>query len=240
MSDTETNIPESAIETLARSFFKESTGYGFKQVDYLRFVNNLLDIAMQRNSNGMKRPENSIDKLYAGSENEIIKFPLCGQRLFIRKPAPLDDKQLWEKWLSDDEGRHFLLSRITAQSLSIDQILYDDKNITGMITLPNGVTIGAVTFLDFDGRQLKAELRKIIGEPEYRGQGYAKEATILWLKYGIATLGLRKIYLNTLDTNIRNIRMNEELGFKVEGIMRSEVLIDDEYRDVLRMGLRVE
>ncbi|HPG39887.1 MAG TPA: GNAT family N-acetyltransferase [bacterium] len=240
MNEDETNIPESAIETLARSFYKESTGYGFKQVDYLRFVNNLLDIAMQKKPDGSPKADNIIETLYTGLENEIVKFPLCGKRMFIRKPAPLDDKKLWEKWLSDEEGRHFLLSRITAQSLSIDQILYDDKNITGMITLPDGLTIGAVTFLDFDARQLKAELRKIIGEPQYRGQGYAKEATILWLKYGIVTLGLKKIYLNTLDTNIRNIHMNEELGFKVEGIMRSEVLIDDEYRDVLRMGLRIE
>ena len=191
------------------------------------------------NKNGVKKREIIKDVLF---DDEVVNFrlPLCGKRLFIRKPSPLDDKNLFEKWVAEKDGRYFLLSRSTAQSLSIDQVLYDERNITGVITLQNGISIGAVAYLNFDANQHKAELRKIIGEPEYRGKGYAKEATILWLKYGIQVLGLRKIYLNTLNTNIRNIKLNEELGFKVEGILRNEVLIDGSYHDVLRMGLRVE
>lgn len=238
MSETEPNIPDATIETFARSFFKESSGYGFKQVDYLRFVNSLLDIAMH-NKNGVKKREIIKDDLFA-DEDVSMRMPLCGKRLFIRKPAPLDDKTLFEKWIAEKNGRFFLLSRSTAQSLTVDQVLYDERNITGIITLQNGISIGAVAFLNFDANQNKAELRKLIGEPEYREKGYAKEATILWLKYGFQTLGLKKIYLNTLNTNIRNIKLNEELGFKVEGILRNEVLIDGQYHDVLRMGMRID
>jgi hypothetical protein len=57
---------------------------------------------------------------------------------------------------------------------------------------------------------------------------------------GIAGLGLKKIYLNTLETDVRNIRLNEELGFKVEGILRNECFFDGEYHDILRMALLVE
>ena len=38
-----------------------------------------------------------------------------------------------------------------------------------------------------------------------RGKGFAKEATKLWIQYGITKLDLKKIYLDRLDTNIRNI-----------------------------------
>jgi len=86
-------------------------------------------------------------------------------------------------------------------------------------------------------REHKAELRKLIGEPGMRAKGLAKESTRLWIHYGIEVLGLRKIYLNTLDTNIRNIKLNEELGFKFEGILRNEVFFDGKYHDVLRMGI---
>ena len=106
-----------------------------------------------------------------------------------------------------------------------------------MITLKDGRAIGSVAFLDYDPVQRKAELRKLIGEPELRGKGYAKEASELWLRYGLGTLGLKKIYLNTLNTNLRNLRLNEELGFKIEGILRNEVYFDGQYHDVLRMGL---
>jgi RimJ/RimL family protein N-acetyltransferase len=85
--------------------------------------------------------------------------------------------------------------------------------------------------------QHKAELRKLIADPCMRGQGLGKEAALLWLNYGMLKLGLKKIYLTTMDTNTRNIRLNESLGFKVEGILRNEILFDGRYRDVLRMGL---
>ena len=60
---------------------------------------------------------------------------------------------------------------------------------------------------------------------------------MLWVGYGLGALGLKKIYLNTLSTHIGNIKINEEIGFQVEGILRNEVLVDGTYRDVLRMGL---
>ena len=122
----------------------------------------------------------------------------------------------------------------------LDTFIADSLNIIGIITLPDHQPIGAVAYLDYDKRQHKAELRKLIGEPLMRGKGYAKEATQLWIQYGFSTLGLKKIYLNTLDTNIRKIQLNEELGFKVEGILRNEVLVEGAYRDVLRMGLCFE
>ena len=94
-----------------------------------------------------------------------------------------------------------------------------------------------MAFLDHDFEQKKAELRKLIGNPAFRSKGYGKEATKLWIQYGISNLGLRKIYLNTLQTNVRNIRLNQELGFKVEGILRNECSIDGKLYDLLRMGL---
>ncbi|OPZ80066.1 MAG: hypothetical protein BWY77_01251 [bacterium ADurb.Bin431] len=60
------------------------------------------------------------------------------------------------------------------------------------------------------------------------------------LAHGLFGLGLKKIYLNTINTNIRNIRLNQELGFTIEGILHNEVMIDGVYKDVLRMSLWLE
>jgi len=70
-----------------------------------------------------------------------------------------------------------------------------------------------------------------------RGKGYAKEATQLWIRYGLTALDLKKIHLSTFHTDMRNVRLNEDLGFKVEGILRNEICVDGVYLDVLRMGL---
>lgn len=231
------SIPDETIEAVARSLFKETFHYGFKQVDYLRFVNLLLDMSM-KNGNGEKKSNksSSVHLSISGQFN----LPLEGVRVNIREFNEHLDIDLLKSWVADRDGRHFLLSRITAKQSNIDELITSAHNIIGTITLKDQTPIGLLAYLDHDEIQRKAELRKLIGESEHRGKGYAKEATELWIQHGISFLNLKKIYLNTLDTNIRNIRLNEELGFKVEGILRNECFFDEEYHDILKMGLVIE
>jgi RimJ/RimL family protein N-acetyltransferase len=144
---------------------------------------------------------------------------------------------LMRGWLDDEDGRQFLLSCATAEFENCEKLASDKATILGIITLLDGTPIGAIGFLGICRTHRKAELRKLIGVPSMRGQGLAKEATELWLGYGLTTLKLNKVYLHTLDTHLRNIRLNESLGFTIEGILRNEVLVDGKFRDVLRMGL---
>lgn len=236
MSTFEKVISGVTIEAVARSFYRESFDYGFKQVDYLKFVNRLLDISINHST---ENNDNRKDQSESGSMKigPNLKFPIWGERIRIREFNLNTEKKLIEKWVTDENGRYFLLSRTTAQRSNIDELVSNPRNIVGIITIADSTPIGLVAFLDYDAEQRKAELRKLIGEPEYREKGLAKEATKYWIQYGLFTLGLKKIYLNTLDTNLRNVKLNEELGFKVEGILRNECYFDGEYHDILRMGL---
>jgi len=227
------NIPQATLETVARSLYKETLSYGFRQVDYVRFVNCILDCAMQNRTDGSYKRQPALSTV---SKGNVEKLPIQSDRIVIR-PLCRKDLHLIEHWLNDPEGRYFQLSRTTARTMPIDELLDSEKHVVGMVTLPDQKPIGTVAFLNRDRVQKKAELRKLIGEPHYRGRGLAREAANLWIQFGIQGLKLHKIYLNTLDTNIRNIRLNEDLGFRVEGILRDEILVDDEYKDVLRMGL---
>ena len=169
------------------------------------------------------------------------KHPLVSKELSIRPCCVKQDKQLIRAWLQDPDGQHFLRHRLTARTISVEQLLDESQHLLGIIMLNNDVhqhtPVGCVAFLDYDRTQQKAELRKLIGVPEMRGLGYAKRATRLWINYGVTELGLQKIYLNTLSNNIRNIRINEELGFSVEGILRNEVFLEGKHHDIIRMGL---
>ena len=238
MGENESIIPDKTVEVLARGFFKESLEYGFKKVDYLRFVNALLDIAMSNSkrleTNGHHADNFSVEKRKAAGD-----LPLHGERVTIRS-FKNKDKKFLRKWLQDESGRQFLLSRTTAQTIKIDNFASDKSCIIGIITNEHDKSIGAVAFCDINEQQRRAELRKMIGEPSERGKGYAKEATRLWIDYGAQFLKLKKIYLGTLNTNLSNIKLNEELGFQVEGILRNEVYFDDQYHDILRMGLLIE
>ena len=138
--------------------------------------------------------------------------------------------------MDDDYGKHFLLSCASAQQADISSLLDNPDNQIGIV-VRGKEPIGAVAFLDIDKTQRRAELRKIIGVREARGKGFAEEATRLWIAYGGSRLGLEKIYVSTLQTHLRNIQLNESIGFRVEGLLHNEVVISGARFDVLRMGL---
>ena len=237
MKNSGDKLSDQTLETMVRSFFSESSKYGFSQLDYVRFVNMLLDLSMEQVTSESKSASESQSIETSDDEVQILDFPIESKRIRIRKFDPDTDIEVMKKWLSDKSGRQFLLSRVTAQAIDLERIVNDDWNILGMITTHDGVPVGCVAYLGFNSEQRKAELRKIIGEPSMRGMGLAKEATKIWIRYGVTVLKLKKIHLSTLDTDIRNIRLNEALGFKVEGILRNEIYVEGVYHDVLRMGL---
>lgn len=233
-------IPDVAIESLARSFCHEAAGYGFTQIEYVKFVNAVLDRSMQAERSGRRPDPRAPPRSPRASSVEparAARLPVRGERVSVRAAEPEADLPLFDRWLTDNRGREFLRSRVNAQQAAIRDLVRRPENVFAIITLHDATPIGAVAFLDHDPAQRKAEMRKLIGDPAYRGKGFAKEASALWIGYGQSALGLRKIYVSTFHTDVRNVRLNQDLGFRVEGILRNEVLLDGQYHDVLRMGL---
>ncbi len=227
-------IPLATIQTLARSIFKETTNYGFGQVDTIRLVNELMDYCTaQAGEFSTTGDDHGVAAMPA---NDVTELPIKSSKLIIRAPDTEADRALLETWLSDKYGRYFVLSAAAASFVTVDELIGGDRNHLGIITTLEGQPIGALAFLDHDADQRRAELRKLIGEADYRGKGFAEEATRLWLAHGVNALGLEKIYVSTLQTHINNIKLNERIGFQVEGLLRDEVRIDDVRHDVLRMG----
>ncbi len=234
MKVIQNNIPHTTIEAIARSLYKETMHYGFKQVDYIKFINLLLDLSLKNNDN--RQIQNNTKQTIKNKFKEL-KLPIITDKLKIREYDDKHDLHHLNKWISEKKNQLFLLSRVTARISNLELLITDENNIFGIISLLDLTPIGLLAFLDHDKNQHKAELRKLISDPKYRGMGLAKEATRLWIQYGISQLKIKKIYLNTLNSNIRNIKLNEELGFRVEGILRNECLIDGVYHDILKMGL---
>ncbi|GIK60016.1 MAG: GNAT family N-acetyltransferase [Ignavibacteriota bacterium] len=235
MNDYELKIKDDiTVNTISKAILNETSKLGFKRADYISLVNNLLDVSIN----------NSISEPKVKSETDVktskLKFPIRGERIQLRLFNPKHDYDIIQNWLNDNTSRWFLLDRSSYRDKTLIEIINDEENIFGIISLPDNTPIGLMAFLNYDQTNCKAEMRKLIGEKIYRGKGYAKEATMLWIKYGTRNLGLKKIYLNTIENNIRNITLNRELGFQIEGLLRKEFLINDQYYDVLRMAYIVE
>lgn len=235
MSEPQGQIPTAMLEALSRNFCREAFSYGFKQIDFIRYVNHLLDASMKPGRSPASEPAAGAPPARRKARGHAL--PLVGAEVGIRAFDRQLDLPLLEQWVREANGRYFLLSSTSPTRHSVHDLVDSEYTVLGTVILNDGTPIGSMAFLDFDRSQHRAELRKLIGVPSMRGRGFAKEASRLWIDHGLSTLGLRKIYLNTTHTNLRNVRLNEELGFKVEGILRNELCVDGEYQDVLRMGL---
>jgi len=236
MNDYEMKVINNVtIETVTKGIINEMSKWGFKPADYITLVNALLDLSLNK-------PPASVPKQILTVKPDLVKldFPLSGEQIKIKPFDRNTDYDTVQRWLKDKLGRWFLLSRSYTRDTTLKELIEDERNILGLITIHDSTPIGLMGYLDYDKNQHKAEMRKLIGEEEYRAKGYAKEATALWIQYGINNLGLKKIYLNTIENNIRNVTLNKELGFQIEGILRNECFIEDKHYDLLRMVLVVE
>ena len=96
---------------------------------------------------------------------------------------------------------------------------------------------GLFCLSSIDAEVGQAELTKLVGEPEFRGKGLATAATRLLLEHGFGEMDLNRVYLRTLGGNLKNIRLNERLGFRFEGVLLEAHQDESGLRDVVLMGL---
>lgn len=198
--------------------------------EYVNIANALLDLAI----NGHKTIEQPDSKFLTDLK---LDFPICYDDIIIEKFKPKKHKKLLQAWTETEYGKEFLLSRIDNVERSLEELLNDDTNIFGIIETSDKKPIGVMGYLNYDKVNNKAELRKLIGENEFKHKGYGKKATEAWISYGLHTLKIRKIYIYTFDTNLRNIRINRELGFNLEGIFKAENIYNGAAKDIIRMSL---
>lgn len=76
-----------------------------------------------------------------------------------------------------------------------------------------------------------------IGDLDYVGKGYGREAMRLFLDYVFRIRGWRRIWLETSANNERAIRAYKAIGFVEEGRLRQHTWSNGNFEDAIVMGL---
>lgn len=97
--------------------------------------------------------------------------------------------------------------------------------------------IGGIDLTDIDHIDRNAVLSIVIGKDEDRNKGYATEAINILLQYAFDDIKLHKISLNVYENNIAAIRCYCKCGFQEEGRKRDHSFINNEYFDLIQMGI---
>jgi RimJ/RimL family protein N-acetyltransferase len=97
--------------------------------------------------------------------------------------------------------------------------------------------IGHVALYQVDRIAGTAEFGILIGDRRLWGQGIGTFYTRFMIEHGFMTVGLRRIFLEVLETNPRARAVYEHLGFVVEGRLRQHRSKGGRFVDVFVMGL---
>lgn len=147
------------------------------------------------------------------------------------------------EWINNPENNRFLHYDIP---LSVekteqwfDRHFGEDSRFDAVIEV-NGIPIGTIGLLNIDKKNNKAEYYIAMGETSYKGKGFAREASLLLLKYGFEELGLNRIYLFTEEENIVAQKLFERIGFVKEGILHKDILSHGKFVNRILYGFLKE
>jgi RimJ/RimL family protein N-acetyltransferase len=159
------------------------------------------------------------------TDDEIAR----GHRIRLRRKT-IDDAPLDYAWRRDPELARFdaaapLRSSYTEfLSTFRDDVEYPTpfRRVYAIDEL-GGQHIGNVMYYNIDDRRKEAELGITIGDKRYWSRGYGRDVLQTFLRHLFTEAGLQRVYLNTLDWNLRAQQSFLAAGFVECGTMRRGV-----------------
>ena len=168
---------------------------------------------------------------------------LRGEKVTLRSVEREDLERLWRFWNDldvelaggGDPPLPISLERMRARFDR--EARENDRNKTDFVIEADGACIGHCGLFDIDVAARHCELGITIGDREYWGRGYGREAIGLLLDYAFRVRNLRRVWLEVHAENERAIRAYKACGFVEEGRMREHIWLAGRYVDNVIMGV---
>ena len=135
-------------------------------------------------------------------------------------------------------GHPFPVNR-EMEELWYDKVLTSNfpTTVFGVEHIKSELLIGLFILKNISMITRSAELALYIGNEDYKGKGISYKIIEEGLKFGFTNLGLKRIDLKVISTNIAAIKLYKASGFVEEGILRSSVYKNGIYHHQLIMSI---
>ncbi|MCH2312268.1 MAG: GNAT family N-acetyltransferase [SAR202 cluster bacterium] len=163
-------------------------------------------------------------KAYNRLKNQTANRPsitginLIGEKVILREKK-LEDAVEDYVWRRDPELSELDATRPISMSFTDyhrytrEELRYDSYySVRLAVDTLDGTHIGNCMYYDINDRRLEAELGIMIGNRDYWSQGYGSDAVKTLIDYIFSYTHLTKIYLHTLEGNLRARRSFEKSG----------------------------
>ncbi len=227
------------LKLVTKSFYKELISYGVDASDIVTVSVNLLDYVTDKNeaSDNQNLYYNNLFQIQSVTNLWGSKKQLSLGQVSI---SPLTRQHIpyLQSWLKESDITQTYIRFFPQEKIRLESYLMDrpDRKYFA-IYLNEEEFVGIIGAERINEEFKKLEMKKFIGSVQHQGKGIGKAATFLFLYYAFTILQFNKVYLYSLDTNIKNINLNSKFGFELEGILYEEAQIGGIFMDVLRMGL---
>ncbi|MCD5324643.1 MULTISPECIES: GNAT family N-acetyltransferase [Pontibacillus] len=161
------------------------------------------------------------------------------ERIRFRK-LEKDDMEILHRWQNDTTVHTNMSTSIDLYSMEDVEKFYErmkDSRSYIIVEKESDKEIGSITLVRENNQQQNAEFLLLIGEKEYWGNGYGKEALLLFLNFVFMELNLHRISLKVFSFNEKAKGMYERMGFKVEGQLREAFFRNGKWHDLFIMGM---
>ena len=168
--------------------------------------------------------------------------PLFTGELLRLTPPQSEDQTAFARWAQDADYLRMLdddpIRPLPASSFGhFGDAPKDDDYYFHLRTIEDDVLVGFVVLFNLKWRNQTAELAIGIGDADYRGKGYGRDALRLILNFGFSELNLRRISLTVMEYNASAIKAYERVGFVREGAHRQAVVRDGRTHDLVLYGI---
>ena len=162
---------------------------------------------------------------------------LEGKRIYL-SPINTEDYEMYAKWMNDrnvTDGINATNKLITIENEKewTEKINNNADYNFAIILKDKDILLGNCSISKIDFIAGTAELGIMIGEEEYRSNGYGQETLKLLLDYGFNFLRLHNICLGVFSFNERAINCYKKVGFKEYGRRHEAYYLDGKYYDAI-------
>ena len=171
---------------------------------------------------------------------------LKGDKINLRRIRRSDAESIYHHVKDKDIARYTFIPHPYRIEDAYSFIKLSHKQIYQKTNFPLGMEhpqskqiIGIISLDHVNYEHKNAELGYWLGK-KYWGQGIAKEAIRLILRYGFKELKLKRVYARVMQPNIASAKLLEKSGFTYEGTMREMLYRRKQWLDMLWFGILKE
>lgn len=161
---------------------------------------------------------------------------LVGDKIILRSVTINDATDEYVSWLNDKEVTQVLATITYPYTMEmlhdyISSILRDDRNCMFMILdKATEQAVGTIKISNIEKVNGTCNLGIMIGNRNFWGGGFGKEALRMTIDYAFNVLKIRKICDSIHSNNPRALATDLKIGFSVEGVLKEQFWHEGEGR----------